>query len=70
MLIELTAGDVDEVIPGGFVDLDVAGADVVLVAFEGHVAVFFGNESHESLAVPASLGAQAQRNASPAISRR
>lgn len=70
LLVELTASDVDEVVPGGFVDLNVAGSDVVLVAFEGHIAVFFGNESHESLAVPTSLGAQTQRNASPVISRR
>ena len=58
-----TSGDVDEVLAGCFVDLYVAGADVVLVPPERHVAVGGSLEQHERLAVPPPLRRQAERHA-------
>ena len=57
-----TSGDVDEVLARCLVDLDVAGADVVLVPPERHVAVGGRLEQHQRLAVPPPLRRQAERH--------
>ena len=61
----LTSGDVDEVLAGGLVDLDVAVADVVLVPLQRHLAVHRVLEEHQGLAIAATLGAQTQSHATP-----
>ena len=55
-----TSGNADEVLPGGFVDLDVPVADVVLVAPDGHVTVVRVLEQDQGLAVASALIAQTQ----------
>lgn len=56
----LTAGNVDEVLAGCLVHLDVAVADVVLVPLECHVAVLGCDKANQCFAVPATLGAETQ----------
>jgi len=55
----LTAGDVEEVLSAGSVDLDVALADVVLVFAQSQVAVLLAVETNQRLAVATTLLAQA-----------
>ena len=63
----LTSCDVDEVLAGGLVHLDVPVADVVLVPLQRHLPVHRVLEEHEGLPVAPALRAQAQGNAAPAI---
>ena len=63
----LTSGDVDEVLAGGLVHLDVPVADVVLVPLQRHLPVHRILEEHQGLPVAPALGAQAQGNAAPAM---
>ena len=62
---KITASDVDEVLPGGFVDLYVSVPDVMLVPLERHLAVGGVLEEHERLAVAPALRAQAEGHAAP-----
>ena len=59
----LTSCDADEVLPGGFVHLDVPVADVVLVPPERHIPVGHALQQHQSLAITPALRRQAQRHA-------
>ena len=59
----LTSRYADEVLPGGFVHLDVPVPDVVLVPPQRHVPVRHALKQHQSLAIPATLWRQAQRHA-------
>ena len=61
-----TSGDVDEVLAGGAVDLDVALAEVVLVLAQRQVAVLLALEANQRLAVTPTLLTQTQRHAAPA----
>ena len=59
----LTSRYADEVLPGGFVHLDVSVPDVVLVSPESHVPVSNTLQQHQSLAITSALRRQAQRHA-------
>ena len=66
---ELTSGNIDEVLSGGLVDLNVAIRDVMFVPLERHVAVLLTDEPHQRFPVPPALLAETQRHAAPAAVR-
>ena len=55
LLLSLTSSHVDEVLPRGFVHLDVSVANVMLVSPERHVPVGDSLKQHHGLAIPPSL---------------
>jgi hypothetical protein len=63
--LALTSRDVNEVLPGRLVDLDVPVADVVLVSLERHLAVSRVLKEDECLAVATALRRQAQSDTAP-----
>ena len=55
LLLSLTSSHVDEVLPRGFVHLDVSVANVMLVSPERHVPVGDSLKQYHCLAIPPSL---------------
>jgi len=60
--IALTAGDVEEVLSTGSIDLDVSQSNVVFVLAQRQITMLFAVETNKCLTVTSSLLAEAQRH--------